>query len=239
MKRPDRISALLVDPPNPARDRLAPLLTDHGVRSICTASSLDDAIERIEHEAFDLIIVDAADAPKLTAFLESANGEPKPILISVEQSMSDSQLSKLLDRAVGKRRTATESENVEAIVERLAAEYLAKVEQHITAITAAHDEARHSTTARPGAMRRIAKIAHDMKGQGGSFGYPIMTEIAASLVAFCRNTNNPSNEQLVVLEAHADAMRAALTADLRGDIGPEGKALLASLANAERHHPTT
>jgi hypothetical protein len=33
-------------------------------------------------------------------------------------------------------------------------------------------------------FKRINEIAHDMRGQGGTFGYPLVTTVAGSLYTF-------------------------------------------------------
>lgn len=87
---------------------------------------------------------------------------------------------------------------------------------------------------------RIAEInrtAHEMRGQGGIFGYPLVTQIAKSLYeatggAF--QTVSPNEHQL--FKAHADAIKAVMNGHVSGDGGEVGRQLLASLEAAKRKY---
>ena len=122
------------------------------------------------------------------------------------------------------------------IIERLSKEYVTKALDDIDAIFSAYKTALKQPAQRPTIITRIAKIAHDMKGQGGSFGYPIMSEIAASLGTFCKVTPDPRTTQLEVVTAHVEAMRTVMAEDLRGDIGETGHTLLSILAVVSLKH---
>lgn len=67
------------------------------------------------------------------------------------------------------------------------------------------------------ALRAIHRIAHDMRGQGGSFGYPLMTRIAASLSLLTENAKRHDAEMLGVVRAHLEAMRAIIANRTTGD----------------------
>ena len=121
------------------------------------------------------------------------------------------------------------AKSFDEIVTRLSKAYVAKTNGHIEELTAAYETALADSNQRPAMIRRIAKIAHDMKGQGGSFGFPLMSEVAKSLGQFCRHAPNPSADCLAAVAAHLDAMRTVMAEDLRGDIGSAGRALLAAL----------
>ncbi len=125
---------------------------------------------------------------------------------------------------------------ISEVVERLAKRYLVRASDDIDAIVEAYECALEHPDQRSAMVRKIAKISHDMKGQGGSFGYPVMSEIAASLDKFCRTTPNPQQTELELVTAHVDAMRAVISDDLRGEAGETGKALLSKLEAASRKH---
>jgi chemotaxis protein histidine kinase CheA len=80
-------------------------------------------------------------------------------------------------------------------------------------------------------LRRIFEAAHDLKGQGTSFGYPLITRIAQSL---CRLGHRPCDaagaaEHLRVVAAHLDVLALILQKQIRGDGGPLGAKLAAKL----------
>lgn len=87
---------------------------------------------------------------------------------------------------------------------------------------APHDEAWRSL---------IFRVAHDLKGQGSTFGHELVTRIAGSLCILIRNGDageEPSFVKRAV--AHCQALRVVLDKDIRGDGGETGLALLKILS---------
>lgn len=84
------------------------------------------------------------------------------------------------------------------------------------------------------AIEQIMCVAHDIKGMGASYGYPLATQIAASL---CRLTETAAGKSVVrtspgLAEAHVDALRAVMRDHIKTAEHPVGRALLGAL-NAE------
>jgi chemotaxis protein histidine kinase CheA len=71
-------------------------------------------------------------------------------------------------------------------------------------------------------LRDAFKLAHDMRGQGGSFGFPLMTRIANSFCRFAEGLDTIDQGALEICMAHVNAMRAILQNDVRGTGGPIG-----------------
>lgn len=71
----------------------------------------------------------------------------------------------------------------------------------------------------------LAGIAHDMRGQGASYGYPLVTKIAASLSDYA----SAGGDEPEVIAAHIDALRAVAAGRLTGDGGPAGRELVDAL----------
>ena len=89
-----------------------------------------------------------------------------------------------------------------------------------------------SGEARQEAARKISRIAHELRGQGGTFGYPLVTSFASSLFRFTENESAISDERLVVIKAHCDAIRVVLLQNITGDGGEIGQALVKALQQA-------
>lgn len=89
----------------------------------------------------------------------------------------------------------------------------------------------------PGLVAQVNRAAHEMRGQGGIFGYPLITQIAKSLYEATRGgvTTVTANEHLL-FKAHVDAIRAVMSARISGDGGATGKQLLASLDVAKKKY---
>ena len=87
-------------------------------------------------------------------------------------------------------------------------------------------ETRHENVA------TIHDIAHDMKGQGGTFGYPLITNFGESLYKCTHKSEECSDNLVGLIKAHVDGMKAVIKGRVAGDGGEIGQELLASLEKA-------
>jgi len=91
------------------------------------------------------------------------------------------------------------------------------------------------TPAKP-PLREAYRISHDMRGQGGSFGYPLMTHIATSLCRFIDTLETTDKPARAILSAHTAAMRAILINKVSGDGGPLGQRIVTGLEQATANY---
>ena len=91
--------------------------------------------------------------------------------------------------------------------------------------------AREDEPARATAIKDLYNIAHNIKGQGSSFGYPLVTRIGHSLCTLVRQERDFSDADLGVMQAHLDALRLILVKDIKGEGGETGAKLAARLEN--------
>lgn len=106
---------------------------------------------------------------------------------------------------------------VKAVIEQLA-------EQHRRAVDTPHERRSHS--------EKIRRIAHDMKGQGGTFGYPLITDFAASLYEFTAPNVGMTDNHVEIIKAHIDSMRVVINERIQGDGGDNGQLLKTGLQQA-------
>ncbi|MDP6565763.1 MAG: hypothetical protein QF578_13135 [Alphaproteobacteria bacterium] len=78
----------------------------------------------------------------------------------------------------------------------------------------------------------INEIAHDMKGQGGTFGYPLISHFGESLYESTKSREDYTDNQVELMKAHVDGMKAVISGRVSGDGGDIGKELIASLGQA-------
>ena len=118
----------------------------------------------------------------------------------------------------------------EAAVADLALDYarwaLADVAKARAALAAATDEpaerGRH--------VEALFRAGHDLKGQGSSFGYPLVTKIGQSLCVLTRNrARDYGSRDLDLAKSHLDALELILTKGLKGEGGKVGAELVAKL----------
>ncbi|MBI2255882.1 MAG: hypothetical protein HYU58_14765 [Proteobacteria bacterium] len=75
------------------------------------------------------------------------------------------------------------------------------------------------------AVQALYAVAHNIKGQGSSFGFPLMTRLGDSLCRLTRVKRPFPDADLNVVQAHLDAMRLVLAQNIRGDGGALGDKL--------------
>ena len=81
-------------------------------------------------------------------------------------------------------------------------------------------------------FEQLHSIAHDMRGQGGTFGYPLMSDFADGLYDFTIVGTSTSDKNVEIIKAHIDAMRVVIKQRISGDGGEVGVQLKASLEAA-------
>ncbi|PWC44373.1 response regulator [Azospirillum sp. TSO22-1] len=128
-------------------------------------------------------------------------------------------------------------EAAEAEIQSRAGDYAtwiaAEVEEMARRVDRLGADSRHIA----GLVVDINRSAHEMRGQGGIFGYPLITQVAKSLYEATSGGLKvvTPNEQLL-FKAHVDAIKAVMHGRVSGDGGATGQQLLASLAVAKRKY---
>jgi hypothetical protein len=78
--------------------------------------------------------------------------------------------------------------------------------------------------------RQLYRLAHDLRGLGGTFNYGLITTIGESLCSLIDHGDLPNERRLQrLIVAHVAALSAILQLDLKGDGGRQGEELLATL----------
>ena len=80
-------------------------------------------------------------------------------------------------------------------------------------------------------IKSIYIVAHDVKGQAETMGYPLITLVAASLCKLIEVWDNPKTFPLDQLNNHVDAIKVMLSQDIKAKDHPLGKKLTESLLN--------
>ena len=76
----------------------------------------------------------------------------------------------------------------------------------------------------------LFRAGHDLKGQGTSFGFPLVTKIGHSLCALTRDrARSYESRHLDLVKSHLDALELILTKGIKGEGGKVGAELVAKL----------
>ncbi len=117
----------------------------------------------------------------------------------------------------------------EQLFEDMAEDYPDWVSRQLEQLLELHRRCVDTPDARRSLFEQINAIAHDMKGQGGTFGYGLVTTIATSLNRFSSLRTAIQDRHVEIIKAHIDAMRAVIRDRLKADGGETGMALVKGL----------
>ena len=81
----------------------------------------------------------------------------------------------------------------------------------------------------PEAGENLYLRAHDLKGLGATYEYPLVTRIAGSLCKLIDDPGKRTEAPLFLVDAHIDAIKAAVKGGIQSDTHPVGQALVTEL----------
>lgn len=116
--------------------------------------------------------------------------------------------------------------------EKMAEDYPDWVQSVLTRLHEQHSRCVDTPELRHQCFKRLNEIAHDMKGQGGTFGFNLISSFAVSLYDFTKPRDSYNDAVVELVKAHVDAMKAVIAGRIRGDGGEIGTELTQSLHKA-------
>ena len=85
-------------------------------------------------------------------------------------------------------------------------------------------------------FKNINLLAHELRGQGGTFGYPIITNVGEMLYKMTQAPCPTEDRAVKVIKAHVDTMRSVFRDKITGDGGEIGIQLMQDLKRAIRKY---
>ena len=129
----------------------------------------------------------------------------------------------------------------EAVIADMTGNYLEWTAQDLAKIHQALEDLKAEKKDHKDALARIFQLSHDMKGQGGSFGYTLMTILGRTLCTFVEKREDAGPAEVEVIQLHINAMDLVIARQMKGDGGTEGEQLLEGLdlvaAKVSREQP--
>lgn len=126
----------------------------------------------------------------------------------------------------------------EAEFEKMAEDYPDWVQGHIRKLYEQHGRCVDTPETRHHLFKNLNEIAHDMKGQGGTFGYDLISFFGASLFDFTRPRDEYIDNHVEIVKAHIDSMNAVIKGRISGDGGEIGVELKESFMEAIAKYDT-
>ncbi len=116
----------------------------------------------------------------------------------------------------------------EAALKSLSGQFAQWLQDELNKLDAARAEVRaHGMTTATAEV--LYMRAHDLKGLGATYEFPLVTRLAASLCKLIDEPQTRTSAPLVLVDAHIDAIKAAVRDNIKTDEHPLGKALAEEL----------
>ncbi len=115
---------------------------------------------------------------------------------------------------------------------KMAEDYPDWVQGHIRQLYDHHGRCVDTPEQRHQHFKPLNEISHDLKGQGGTFGYPLISYFGESLHDCTRPRDVYLDEHVEIVKSHIDAMNAVVKGRVKGGGGEVGDELKVSLAAA-------
>ena len=120
-------------------------------------------------------------------------------------------------------------ERAEKVIAGMTGSYLEWVVEDLKKIDAAYAKLAAATGDRKEEMNGVFQVSHDIKGQGGSFGYDLMTAIGNELCRLIEKADKIGAGEVEATKLHIDAMKLVIGEDLKGNGGKQGEQMLSGL----------
>ena len=120
-------------------------------------------------------------------------------------------------------------EKAEEVIASMADSYLESVADDLRNIDAAFEKLKAATGDRKEELMGVFQTALILKGQGGSFGYDLMTAIGNELCRLIERLDKAGPKEIEAIKLHINSMKLVIDNDIKGDGGDVGKEMLTGL----------
>jgi CheY-like chemotaxis protein len=127
----------------------------------------------------------------------------------------------------------------EGQLDRMETDYADWVRGTVKQLVEAYDKAMADDRARVQMIAQINRISHDLRGQGTTFGYPLITVFGTSLYDCTAKIEKVADKLLEFVKAHLDGITAVIRDRIKGSGGNIGTELVESLDRARERLANT
>ena len=120
-------------------------------------------------------------------------------------------------------------EQAEAAVQNMSGNFREWAQEDLIKLQALVDDTKNQTANLHDHYESIFDIVHDLKGQGGTFGYTLITMVGDSLNKFLEGRKESTLDQLPVIIAHVEALKAIMAHDVKGSDNAIGQQIVTGL----------
>jgi hypothetical protein len=119
---------------------------------------------------------------------------------------------------------------MEGAIQGLKGEFEAQAKEDVAKLSAAAGDLLRAPNDQE-KRQTVYMLAHELRGQGGSFGYPLVTRFGDQLCRYLDAADILDAKALVVVKAAADAIAVVINNGVSGDGGDTGRQLVSMLDN--------
>lgn len=101
-------------------------------------------------------------------------------------------------------------EQAESDLERAQLDFTEWAREYISQLAKLCNEARETPSLRAFKFSEINLLAHELRGQGGTFGYPLITIFGKMLYMATLSDRRLDDDAVEIVKAHVDAMCAVM-----------------------------
>ena len=115
------------------------------------------------------------------------------------------------------------------IVKSLSGEFASMVDRFILDMIELTEKLRSQEASRAAALKHIYRISHEIKGQGTTFGFDLLTSIGDNLCSLIARARSDHPGLLRAIVVHVDAFRLTRSREIQGEGGAFGLNLMETL----------
>lgn len=120
-------------------------------------------------------------------------------------------------------------QRAESVIADMADSYLEWVQEDLTRLDEAYKAFAAAEGDKKAEAEEVFQVAHDIKGQGGSFGFDLMTVIGNELCRLIERVDKIGPAEVQAVKVHIDALKLVIQNKMKGDGGANGQALVAGI----------
>jgi HPt (histidine-containing phosphotransfer) domain-containing protein len=120
-------------------------------------------------------------------------------------------------------------ERAQAVIDQLSVEYRSRAQDDLENLYLEMELAQTEASERPTHLENVRAVLHDMRGQGGTFGLPLITQIAKSLGTYLKSEEAAENPRFEIAQAHIEALRHVLAENISDQNSERGRQIIDDL----------
>ncbi len=130
--------------------------------------------------------------------------------------------------------TSSEMIQLEKVVHNSKDKFVTGVSEKLKSLRDAAHAVGDDIMSMPGFLKTAEKDSLDIKGMGGTFDFPLLTQVAKSLNDYVRGLKNVTKTHLDIITLHIDALYVILAQHITGQGGATEAQVLTALQQATK-----